>query len=712
MNVRCYSIGAVLLLAAGCLPLSAQPAMRQLFHNISLRIDTALYTWEANHIEVNGEPHLLFTYQEENPVIELRFYPRSYPLRGLNVLGGDGYELLDSLLNINEEYFRIKLRLKEVTRTDFLSVNLKINLANSKAPLLMSLRLFPVSRTTAYLPEEPRELFIGEEKAIRLETNNPDNIILPKVWATGMPINFMLRREEDGIFVQLLPNQLGAQEVHIPLALRKPYLDEQGRPAYQLPPVTKSFTVKPAKLSFLAVNQREVSFEQGGSRQPLEIELAYDSKLKMQKTYRLEAREEAGGPLVAEIFTRNVLASGRVLCWLRLYDYHRRGEGYLYIKDGDKAVFITNLDIIPETKVSKVSIRREGQDWQPGNEVFPGERIDIRIEGQSLHKADIRFDGLAEVKKDSVIQSARELAFSGMAPLNISQKNITIYNGSEPTGQALRVREYERPRPFDYISLHYGEDSVLLADADPLLFVDETLPDITIRFDDNLIDHGRLYGRQELEIDIELRERNNALIDQREIRNLIICPGQASPRHGIYSEDGCRMTDIKLNELLRKKTFELEPWTAIRITIRHKPEKYGRNALSKTIEFVLHKKSTFDIDVSFPAGLVVKRLNEPGFGNLGGISMAMIAQFSFYRDKQVARAKPYKFGAGFLAFNAFNFSENNTGRDVGIVVLASLYPIPSKDRSRLSFPLYAGAGYFLSESEWFLLFGPGIRISL
>ncbi len=712
MNVRCYSIGAVLFLAAGSLPLTAQPAMRQLFHNISLRIDTAMYTWEANRIEVNGEPHLLFAYQEENPVIELRFYPRSYPLRSLSVLGGDGYELLDSLLNINEEYFRIKLRLKEVTRTDFLSVNLKINLANSKAPLLMSLRLFPVSRTIAYLPEEPRELFIGEEKAIRLETNNPDNIILPKVWATGMPINFMLRREEDGIVVQLLPNQLGAQEVHIPLALRKPYLDGQGRPAYQLPPVTKSFTVKPAKLSFLAVNQREVSFEQGGSRQPLEIELAYDSKLKMQKTYRLEAREEAGGTLVAEIFTRNVLASGRVLCWLRLYDYHRRGEGYLYIKDGDKAVFITNLDIIPETKVNKVSIRREGQDWQPGNEVFPGERIDIRIEGQSLHKADIRFDGLAEVKKDSVIQSARELAFSGMAPLNISQKNITIYNGSEPTGQVLRVREYERPRPFDYISLHYGEDSVLLAEANPLLFVDETLPDITIRFDDNLIDQGRLYGRQELEIDIELRERNNALIDQREIRNLVICPGEGSPRHVIYSEDGCRMTDIKLNELLRKKTFELEPWTAIRITIRHKPEKYGRNALSKTIEFVLHKKSTFDIDVSFPAGLVVKRLNEPGFGNLGGISMAMIAQFSFYRDKQVARAKPYKFGAGFLAFNAFNFSENNTGRDVGIVVLASLYPIPSKDRSRLSFPLYAGGGYFLSESEWFLLFGPGIRISL
>ncbi len=90
----------------------------------------------------------------------------------------------------------------------------------------------------------------------------------------------------------------------------------------------------------------------------------------------------------------------------------------------------------------------------------------------------------------------------------------------------------------------------------------------------------------------------------------------------------------------------------------------------------------------------------------------MMAQFSFYKNKKVAKAKPYKFGAGFLAFNAFNFSENNTSRDIGVVVLASLYPLPSKDRSRLSFPLYAGGGYFLSESKWFLLFGPGIRVSL
>ena len=120
---------------------------------------------------------------------------------------------------------------------------------------------------------------------------------------------------------------------------------------------------------------------------------------------------------------------------------------------------------------------------------------------------------------------------------------------------------------------------------------------------------------------------------------------------------------------------------------------------------------TFDIDVSFPAGLITKRLGEEGFGNLGGISMAMIAQFSFYNDNKIAKAKPFKFGAGFLAFNAFNFNENSS-RDVGLVGLASLYPIRTKYSSRLSFPLYMGGGYFLSEQKWFVLLGPGIRVRL
>lgn len=702
----------MLMLVYSAVPGSAQISPQQLFSDIQLRIDTNLYSWKNNQIETMGATHLWFEYQEENPVVELQVFPKYWALEGLRLQVGDGYEPLDTFRMVNGQYYRAKLRLNGITQTDFLTLSILARLRYQEAPYRYELRLFPVTKTQAYLPDGQEELFIGEEKVIPLESNNFQNLKATDAWSTGLPVNYRFSSKEGRIQLHLLPNEVGNQKLSFSLPLRKPFLNEEGKPVYHTPEITKSFTVKPAKLAFLSMDRREASYDQSAAREEIEIELKYNPMLEMRKTYRLEAREEPGGALVAEIFTRNVMGNGRVLCWLRLYGFHRRSDGNLYIKDGDKAVFITNLDIIPRMEVQKVSLRREGQDWQSALDVFPGEQVEIRVEGLSLHRADLRFDGLAQVKKDTLASTDKEVSFSGRVPVDIAQKKIRIYNGAEQVGPALRVKEYERPRPFDFVSLYYAGDSVLLKDADFLIFVEGTLNDITFRFDYNKIDQGRLYGQQELEVDIQVLEKGKALLDQKEARNLLICPGQASPRFAAYSEEGCMQTEFRVNEYLKRKTFELDTWTTIRLTVRHKREKYGKAGLSKTVEYVLFQKSTFDIDVSFPAGLLVKRVREPGFGNLGGISMAMIAQFSFYRSNNIAKAKPYKFGFGFLAFDAFNFSDSNSNRDVGIVGLASLYPIPTKERSRLSFPLYAGGGYFLSESKWFLLFGPGIRIQL
>ena len=90
--------------------------------------------------------------------------------------------------------------------------------------------------------------------------------------------------------------------------------------------------------------------------------------------------------------------------------------------------------------------------------------------------------------------------------------------------------------------------------------------------------------------------------------------------------------------------------------------------------------------------------------------MAMIAQLSFYERNRINRLRPYKVGAGFIALDAFNFSENDDNRDVAFVILGSLYPT-RKDK-KLTFPLYFGGGYKLKTQEFFFLIGPGIRISL
>jgi hypothetical protein len=116
------------------------------------------------------------------------------------------------------------------------------------------------------------------------------------------------------------------------------------------------------------------------------------------------------------------------------------------------------------------------------------------------------------------------------------------------------------------------------------------------------------------------------------------------------------------------------------------------------------------VDVSIPGGLLVRRVGVDGFGSFSGISLAVVPQFSFYKPDRIERLRPYKIGAGILALNAFNFSDNSTNRDVGLVVLGSVFP--TKTGSKLSFPLYAGFGYFLQENKFFWVLGPGIGLRL
>ena len=274
------------------------------------------------------------------------------------------------------------------------------------------------------------------------------------------------------------------------------------------------------------------------------------------------------------------------------------------------------------------------------------------------------------------------------------------------------MKEFQAPHPLDFITLSIEDQpNRVLSDIDKTVFIDHTIDDIIIAFNPQKLDGGnRLYGKQYLVIDI-LVTSSNTLVDRRTLEKVVVCPGENSPRFDQYDRKDCQAGNININQLLRRKTFDLEDWSTIEITIRHDPQQHGGEGFSKRAEFILRRYSSFDLDVSFPAGLLTKKFNEEGFGTLSGVSMAIIAQFSFYHPQRIAKFRPYKFGAGFLALNAFNFSENSTNRDVGVVVLGSLYPLQGKAR-KLSFPLFLGAGYFLSEKKFFYLLGPGIRLQL
>lgn len=97
------------------------------------------------------------------------------------------------------------------------------------------------------------------------------------------------------------------------------------------------------------------------------------------------------------------LTNDKVLCVLRPYSYHNQSDGYLYLKDGDEPRFITNITIVPEPKINRISILRKGGDWLESTSLNPGEIVEIRLEGESLNRTRFYFEDLVDVTTDTVL---------------------------------------------------------------------------------------------------------------------------------------------------------------------------------------------------------------------------------------------------------------------------------------------------------------------
>ncbi|MGV3502501.1 MAG: hypothetical protein ACO1O1_02255 [Adhaeribacter sp.] len=707
----------LLLLFVLCLPgaLAQSPAPQPLFKEVVLKVDTAAYSITKDQIPFNGESHLSFQYHRETEVCEVNLYPISFQnIHHLRLARSADFDLLDSVVNVNNDFFRFKVRFKDLTGSQFLNFTFHARDTVAHTTRTEVVKLLPYTRTTLRFYPDTEEMFVGEEKVFELVSNNPRNVKLVPDWVRGGEIDYRISELNGVLRLHLMPRDLGRKTLRISPQTVKPFLDKNRQLTYQLPFIEKRFEIKGSRLTFLSLDKKEVTLDDAGRQKGIEVMLDNNWAIQLQKTYRIEAQEAPGGALVAELFTRSTLTNNRVLCWLRVFNYHRLSEGYLYIKDGDEAKFITNFSITPKTTIRSVSIMHEGGDWTSNLSVNPGETIHLKIEGEGLHKARFHFDDLTDITSDSSLRTEETSLYKLQVPLHIQRKRIGIYNRAVNTGFSLTIKEFQRARPFDFITLSYGDTPrKVSALPEGPLFYNHTIRDVVFAFNPNLLDNGtKLYGKQYLDFEIRITNSRNELIDQRTVEDVLICPGENSPRHAYYADKACFHGNLSLNNIIGRKTYDLDDWSRILITVRHDKDKHGDEAISKKIDLILRKETRFDVDVSFPGGLLIKRLNDPsnkGYGEFGGISMAMIAQLSFYHPEKIARFRPYKVGVGFLALNAFNFNAN-ADRDVGVVVLGSLYPT-QKD-VKLTFPLFLGGGYFLNDQKWFYLLGPGIRLKL
>jgi hypothetical protein len=687
------------------------------FRELVIRSDTSVFYWSKDTVTFNGSKQLRFFYTKDNAVCEISLYPHDInSITNIRLMPSGDYLVIDSLTQINNEYFRVKIQFNSITNSELISLNFQFTDAIKQERRIYEVPIFAYTNTQVQFFTTADELYIGEEKIFELATDNPKNVRINGLWTSGEDIDYRTTLKGDNLRLHLLPNKTGLYKTKIRLKTIKPFLDDKGKPTFDLPLLEKEFQVKVGRLAFLNVDRRIVTLDEEGQK-GIEIQIDYNRNLVLQKTYRIENQEEPGGALVGELFTRSMLSNDKVLCWLRIYAYHKQSEGYLYLKDGDKAKFITNFGITPKTSINKISVLREGKDYTENLTVYPGETVEIRVEGIALDKANFQFEDLTEVRSDSVIRNESVAVYKLNIPVNVSKRKLAIFNNGIHTGYNLNIREYQRAKPLDFLQISYGEQHgeknvPINSIQRPIMYL-KTLQDVVFSARPEKIDsEKRIYGKQYLNIEIKITGERRELVELRNV-DIVVCPGDNSPRYAFYDQKDCMKSDLSLNSLIGRKTNQLDDWSRIEITVKHRQERHDGEGYTQRIEIILERKYSFDIDVSFPAGLltIVPELRpQDRFRALGGVSLAAIAQFTFFKPGRIAVPQPYRFGMGTLAINAFDFSNNaNNNRDLSLVGLFSISPVKPM---RLRITLYAGGGYTIRQSQWFVLLGPGVGVRI
>ncbi len=634
----------------------------------------------------------------------------SKPVENLTLSGKD-FVVIDSLSKSDGNQYKARIRFGNIAATFTYTINIKYHLRNGedKTESFALMPLSPVSINAD--PATVIDLFLGEEKTLELEAVNPLTIEASGNWVKSPDFDYTYEVDDNTFNLSIRPYSTGSKTVAIQIDLKKPFLDKNNKPVVEMKPLQIKFYVKPTRINFLNADRSDFYFDDKTSGNQY-IQFDFNKTLELNKLYRIEDQLEQGGKLIAEIYTRSMIGENRVICSIHPYSLHKTSEGYLYLKTGDQARFVTNFNILLKPSIDRMSVLREGEEWNENLVVRPGESVDIKIEGKGLSRAKMFFDGCEEVKQDSSKIFDDIIFYSLKVPLGIDKKRLSVFLNKKLTRYDLVVKEFQKPKNFDYVAVNYGTESIPLLSTlynQPILY-SKTIRDINIMFNpDQIENEGKIYGKQYLVLEVKLFNENNDLIEFQRIDNFVVCPGSASPRHAFYRSEDCnRQASININDYLLHKTYEMDSWWKIEVVVKNDENKYQENGYSRKIILIKQAFRSLDLQVSFPAGLFVRNFSEQGIGQFSGVSAAFLAQLSFYDRDRVYKLKPYKIGVGFIAINALNLNSNRSA-DIGAIVMGSVVPL--KPNKRFNFPLYLGFGYLLKASSWFAVFGPGVQFN-
>jgi len=118
------------------------------FREAIIRTDTVQYLYSVNNLSYNGQKHFYFPYEEASPVAEIELIPReTFSTDSLRLLPSGDFEIIDSLLNINKEFYRFKVRFTDLANSDFLRFTLALKDSSMDNTVVTELNLLPYTHS-------------------------------------------------------------------------------------------------------------------------------------------------------------------------------------------------------------------------------------------------------------------------------------------------------------------------------------------------------------------------------------------------------------------------------------------------------------------------------------------------------------------------------------------------------------------------------------
>lgn len=702
---------ALLFLALG--PIQAQVYLKT---ELSITTDSSKYLYSKCKIQLQNEDFFFFNVKSPQEEIEITLTP--YDIENLSKLSlnaSEDFIITDSLRIIEDRYLRGRVKFTDLTKTKFPRFVFTLYYSDGK-PRNIEFKLYPFFKPQIMEMPDIVELFRGEEKTIDLNIRNDFDIQYNNQLITKDEIEYRLLPGVNGARLSLRSNYIGKKDLIIELKSVRPYINDEGLLTTRLESMRVPIVVKPSRINFINLDKPDYFLEPAGST-AIMVQLDYSSNFELGKTYRIEDSEAKGGRLIAEIYTRSYIDNkNKILASLRTYALHRQDEGYLYIKDGDNTRFFTNFNILEKPRIRQISILRQGRDWTSSTAVFPDETIEVKIEGEGLQKSSFAFsDGKFLAIRDTNRLAENAAYYMLTIPADVKETRIPVSLNGYPTPYEFMIREHQKPHELDFIMINYGNENIEITEQrfnKPVLFQNE-IRDVNLVFDPSKLDDGNeFHGIQYVDVQITFHDKDNRMLEVREIENLKIVPDESSIRFASYDRRKATPNVLRLNDYMANKTYNLKPWSRIEIVIKHREDKYGEDGYQQKMIIIRSEAFSADLQVSFPAGLLSKRFNQAGIGNLTGISTAAMANFTFYKKDQIAKVSPVRLGLGFIALNALSSLTTDIDedeKDIGIVTMVTFFPINTQ--SKIKFPLYAGAGYLFKSDTMFLLIGPGIQFN-